>query len=122
MSSSVTESESAKRNKNVSFQQEEGVQGLSSSGRALQEIGANSFVLAIGETVSKQELRPVVIDAEEDLFTVKTFEGLTWLVRRLAYTIVQRTVGSSGTYSCQSFSQIFILLTCCSFAGEILVL
>lgn len=100
MSSSVTESECAKRNKKVFFQQEEGVQGLSSSGRALQEIGANSFVLAIGETVSKQELRPVVIDAEEDLFTVKTFEGLTWLVRRLAYTIVQRTVGSSGTYSC----------------------
>ena len=100
MSSSVTESESSKRNKKVSFQQEEGVQGLSSSGRALQEIGANSFVLAIGETVSKQELRPVVIDAEEDLFTVKTFEGLTWIVRQLAYTIVQRTVGSSGIYSC----------------------
>lgn len=99
MSSSVTKSESDKKNKNVSFQQEEGVRELSLSGRAFQEIGANSFVLAIGETVSKQELRPVVIDAEEDLFTVKTFEGLTWIVRRLAYIMVQRTVGSTGTYS-----------------------
>lgn len=78
-----------------------GAQPLSSYGRALRDIRANSFVLAIGKNVSEQELRPVVGDAE-DLLTVKTFLGLTSVVGRLASYIVGKTLRTTGISICKA--------------------
>lgn len=54
-------------------------------------------MVAISPKVSKQELEPVVKDSQ-DLFTVKTFEGLPSIVGRLAFFIVNRTVGDIGNF------------------------
>lgn len=53
-------------------------------------------MVAIGPKVSKKELEPVVKDSQ-DLFTVKTFEGLSSIVGRLAFFIANRTVGDKGS-------------------------
>ena len=54
-------------------------------------------MVAIGPKVSKQELEPVVKDSQ-DLFTVKTFKDLPSIVGRLAFFIVNRTVGDIGSF------------------------
>lgn len=54
-------------------------------------------MLAIGPKVSKQELGPVVKDSQ-DLFSVKSFEGLPPIAGRLAFFIVNRTVGDIGSF------------------------
>ena len=74
--------------------QETGVQPLYLSGRALRNIGANSFVLGIGKNVSIQNLRQVVQNTQ-DVFLVQTFEGLASVRPQLAYEVIQRTVGKS---------------------------
>lgn len=74
------------------------MQPLYLSGRALRNIGANSFVLGIGKNVSIQDLRQVVQNAQ-DVFLVQTFEGLASVRPQLAYEVIQRTVGKSP-YAC----------------------
>ena len=70
------------------------MQPLYLSGRALRNIGANSFVLGIGKNVSIQNLRQVVQNTQ-DVFLVQTFEGLASVRPQLAYEVIQRTVGKS---------------------------
>ena len=53
-------------------------------------------MVAIGPKVSKQELE--LVKDSQDLFTVKTFEGLPSIVGRLAFFIVNRTVGDIGSF------------------------
>ena len=79
----------------VLIPQEEGAQSLSSYGADLEALDANPFVLAIGGKARKQELEPVVKDSE-DVFTVKSFEGLPLILGRLAFYIAQRTLDNTG--------------------------
>lgn len=72
--------------------QETGVQPLYLIGRTLRSIGADTFVLGIGENVSSQELRQVV-QRRQNVFLVESFKSLTSIKPQLTYEIVQRTVG-----------------------------
>lgn len=74
--------------------QEAGVQPLYLFGRALRDIGADSFVLGIGKNVSIQDLRQVAQNTQ-DVFLVQTFEGLASIKPHLTHEIIQRTVGKT---------------------------
>ena len=73
----------------------EGAQPLSFYGSALESIGTNSFVLAIGEKPTTRELTPLVKDSE-DVLSVKSFESLRSIIGRLAFYIAQRTIKNTG--------------------------
>lgn len=73
----------------------EGAQPLSFYGSALESIGTNSFVLAIGEKARTRELTPLVKDSE-DVLSVKSFESLRSIIGRLAFYIAQRTIKNTG--------------------------
>ena len=81
--------------------------------RTLRSIGADSFVLGIGKNVSIQELRQAVQN-RQNVFLVQTFKSLPSIKPRLAYEIIQRTVGKFGKHFFKKYSKILVLKICVS--------
>ena len=69
--------------------QDRGADSLADSVKPLQDRGAQTYVVAIGQRPNALELQPVV-KSTDDIFPVKSFDDLTSWTRRISTDVVDR--------------------------------